>query len=235
MVTELFLSIIIALLFSTAGYFLLARCPFSFFVGMDYQLLAKLTNVNYLRKVIVQGSQNCPWWKKLFSDRFIKVVSEARRQYGQELIEIFVEGERGFGPEFLREGGLYEEAVLKELDFSTLGRTVASLALVCFIFEKLQKHTGWSDEDILSLLVPPLCSLLEARMMAEQVRQGLCIIRMPSAEREMLLPSGSSGSGSGAGTRDQVVPKRPREQEEEEEDKDGMEASGRRLEGPDLV
>ena len=235
MVTELSLSIIIALLFSTAGYFLLARCPFSFSVGMDYQLLAKLTNVNYLRKVIVQGSQNCPWWKKIFSDRFIKVVAEARRQYGQELIEIFVEGERGFGPEFLREGGLYEEAVLKELDFSTLGRTVASLALVCFIFEKLQKHTGWSDEDILSLLVPPLCSLLEARMMAEQVRQGLCIIRMPSAEREMLLPSGSSGSGSGAGTRDQVVPKRPREQEEEEEDEDGMEASGRRLEGPDLV
>ena len=203
---------------------------------MDYKLLARLTNANYLRKVIVQGSQGCPWWKKLFADRFIKVVSEARRQYGHELIEIFVEGERGWGPEFLREGGLYEEAVLKELDFSTLGRTVASVSLVCFIFEKLQKHSGWSDEDILSFLVPPLCSLLEARMMAEQVRQGLCIIRMPSAEREMLSPSGSSGSGSGAGMQDQVVPRGPREQEEEEEDEeDGMEASGRRLEGPDLV
>lgn len=192
---------------------------------MDYRLLSKLTNGNYLRKVIVQGSQSCPWWKKLFADRFIKVVSEARRQYGQELIEIFVEGERGFGPEFLREGGLYEEAILKELDFSTLGRTVASVSLICFIFEKLQKHTGWSDEDILSLLVPPLCSLLEARMMAEQVRQGLCIIRMPSVEREMLLPSGSSGSGSGAGMRDQVVP-----------EAEGMEEeSGLRLEGPELV
>lgn len=194
---------------------------------MDYRLLSKLTKGDYLRKVIVQGSQNCPWWKKLFADRFIKVVSEARKQYGHELIEIFVEGERGFGPEFLREGGLYEEAVLKELDFSTLGRTVASVALVCFIFEKLQKHTGWSDEDILSLLVPPLCSLLEARMMAEQVRQGLCIIRMPSAEREMLLPSGSSGSGSGPGMLDQVVPEAEGMEEEEE--------SGLRLEGPELV
>lgn len=73
-------------------------------------------------------------------------------------------------------------------------------------------------------------------MLAEQVRQGLCIIRMPQAGREMLSPSGSSDSGSGAGMQDQVVPRGPREQEEEEEDEeDGMEASGRRLEGPDLV
>ena len=195
-----------------------------FSVVMDYRLLTKLTIGDYLRRVIVQGSQNCPWWKKLFADRFIRVVSEARKQYGHELIEIFVEGERGWGPEFLREGGLYQEAVLRELDFSTLGRTVASVSLVCFIFEKLQKHSGLSNEEILSLLVPPLCSLLEARLMAEQVRQGLCIIRMPGVERETLLRSGSSDSGSGPGTWDQVVP----EGMEEEE-------SGPRLEGPELV
>ena len=134
----------------------------------------KLADFSYLRRVVYYASARPGWWARtLCGDRLSSLVYNTKIQHWKELEAIF-QADSGFWSMLSSARNLgFEAKVVPWLDFSSPGRTVASLSLLAYIVDTLDKQTQLSADYILDCVCGPVCSRLKTLVSIRRMQQSV--------------------------------------------------------------
>ncbi|YP_094028.1 E1B 19K [Bovine mastadenovirus A] len=134
----------------------------------------KLSDFQYLRRVLYYASARPGWWTRtLCGDRLSSLVYNTKIEHWKNLEEIF-KRDSGFWSMLSSGRSLgFEAKVVPWLDFSSPGRTVASLSLLTYIVDTLDKQTQLSPDYILDSICGPVCFRLKTLVSIRKMQQAV--------------------------------------------------------------
>lgn len=136
------------------------------------QLCERLCDLNYLRRVVYYASDRPGWWAKtFFGDRLSSLVYTIKVEQEDTLASLFSEDD-GFWS-MLASGRMlgFEARVVPWLDFSSDGRTAASLALLAFIVDGVDKCSELNPAFILEAVCGPVCHKLKTILAIQRLKE----------------------------------------------------------------
>ncbi|BCT90762.1 E1B19K protein [Bovine adenovirus 2] len=143
-------------------------------MDLSLQLCEQLSSLPQLRRVIYYATNRASWWSRtFFGGRLANLVYTIKVEEAESLQELFNEDE-GFWQMFGSGRTLgYESKIVPWLDFSTPGRATASLSLLAYIVDCLDKQSELSSDFILDAVCGPVCYKLKMLLSLQKLQGHL--------------------------------------------------------------
>lgn len=128
-------------------------------ISSDF-LVNALLDYKYVRQILKGASKHASWWELLWLDPVSRLVRRIKQEQEEQLQQAFESCHADGLPIsfYLRLGyvNILRCVVLHELDFSTPGRLVASLAFMSYLIDRWAEDSDFSFDFVLDSTAIPL-------------------------------------------------------------------------------